>query len=333
MPTSDVVADAIVDCLVVGGGPAGLTSAIYLGRYFRSVLVVDKGWSRAEWIPRSHNLPGFPDGVEGPVLLDRMRAQARLYGARLTSGQVDALRRSDDGLFIADVGAASITARTVVLATGVVENKPPLPHVADAVRQGLIRTCPICDGYESRGRRIAVMGIGEHAAAEALFLRTYTDQLWLLRPRLAEALATDTLRALDAAHIGLIHADIASVRLGEDGVTALSADDGAIHSFDVVYSAFGTTSQTQLAKALGARMDDANRLYVSEHQETSVEGLFAAGDLVRGLNQIVIANGEAAIAATAIHNRLPRKPYGMAIAAPASAAAATAASHSPPKPR
>jgi thioredoxin reductase (NADPH) len=312
MPAGNVAADAVLDCLVVGGGPAGLTSAIYLGRYFRSVLVVDKGWSRAEWIPRSHNLPGFPDGVEGPVLLDRMRAQARLYGAALKSGQVDALRRSDDGLFVAEVAGAPVSARTVILATGVVENKPPLPHVADAVKQGLIRTCPICDGYESRGKRIAVMGVGEHAAAEALFLRSYSDQLWLLRPRAAEPLKPETMSALDAAQIGLIHADIASVRLGEDGVTALSADDGQIHRFDVVYSAFGTASQTQLAKALGARMDDAGRLYVSEHQETSVKGLFAAGDLVRGLNQIVIANGEAATAATAIHNRLQRKPYDSA---------------------
>jgi thioredoxin reductase (NADPH) len=114
MPAGNVAADAVLDCLVVGGGPAGLTSAIYLGRYFRSALVVDKGWSRAEWIPRSHNLPGFPDGVEGPVLLDRMRAQARLYGAALKSGQVDALRRSDDGLFVAEVARASVSARTVI---------------------------------------------------------------------------------------------------------------------------------------------------------------------------------------------------------------------------
>lgn len=332
MAVGVVAADDILDCLVIGGGPAGLTSAIYLGRFLRTVLVVDKGWSRAEWIPRSHNLPGFPDGVEGPVLLERMRAQALLYGATLRSGVVDTLHRAGDGLFVADVGGSTFTARTVILATGVTENKPPLPHVADAVKQGLIRTCPICDGYESRGKAIAVMGLGEHAAAEALFLRQYTDRLWLLRPRAADALATETLEALGTARIGLIHADIASVRLGQDGVRALSADDGRTHRFDVVYSAFGTTSQTQLARTLGARMDMAGRLYVSAHQETSVGGLFAAGDLVRGLNQIVIANGEAATAATAIHNRLPRIPYEKAAATIASVAATAAAPHNPPRP-
>jgi len=328
-----MIAGEALDCLVIGGGPAGLTSAVYMGRFFRRVLIIDKGWSRAEWIPRSHNLPGFPEGVEGPVLLDHMRAQARLYGAALTFGQVDALDRADDGLFVASVSGAPVTARTVILATGVSENKPPLPHVADAVKRGLIRTCPICDGYESRGKRIAVMGAGEHAAAEALFLRTYTDKLSLLLPRGAEELDPDTLKALAAAQVELIHADVAAVQLGEDGVTALSVEDGQTHRFDVVYSAFGTTSQTQLAKTLGARLDEAGRLYVSEHQETSIDGLYAAGDLVRGLNQIAVANGEAAIAATAIHNRLPKRPYGMAAAAPASIAATAAAIHSAPRPR
>jgi thioredoxin reductase (NADPH) len=92
----------------------------------------------------------------------------------------------------------------------------------------------------------------------------------------------------------------------DDKVTVVSVDDGTKHRFNSIYSAFGTTSQTALATALGAKVDSACRLFVDGHQETSVRGLFAAGDLVRGLNQISVANGEAAIAATAVHNGLPR---------------------------
>jgi thioredoxin reductase (NADPH) len=297
----------VLDCLVIGGGPAGLTAAIYLGRFRRRTMVIDKGWSRAEWITKSHNLPGFPEGIAGPVFLRHLRAQALLYGAVIETGVVDTLHRDDDGVFTAKSGTAMLTARSIILATGVMENKPPVAHVADAVKRGLIRTCPICDGYESIGKRIAVLGNGEHAAGEALFLRTYTDKLSLLLMETeTSALSQGTMRALQAAGIGVTHVVIGSITLGDDGVTILSVEDGQSHRFDAIYSAFGTTSQTMLATLLGARMDGSNRLFVDEHQATSVAGLFAAGDLVRGVNQISVAEGEAAIAATAIHNRLPK---------------------------
>jgi thioredoxin reductase (NADPH) len=296
-----------LDCLVIGGGPAGLTASIYLGRFRRRVTVIDKGCSRAEWITLSHNLPGFAHGVPGPVFLEDMRCQARLYGADLQKGAIEAVRRREGGGFTATIDGVDLSAKTVLLATGVIENKPPLPHLADAVKRGLIRTCPICDGYEAIGKRVAVLGAGEHAAAEALFLRTYSDQITLLLPAYgADVLTEETRRSLKNASVVVTHVAVGAVSLDDDGVVALEVEDGKIHRFDVVYSAFGTTSQSQLATALAARVDPAGRLFVSEHQQTSIEGLYAAGDLVRGLNQICVANGEAAIAATAIHNHLPR---------------------------
>ncbi len=295
----------VLDCLIIGGGPAGLTAAVYLGRFRRRVLVVDGGWSRAEWITQGHNISGFPEGIAGPALLDRLRTQARLYGATLQKGYVDALSREETGEFVAMCDGQLIQARSVILATGVVENKPPIPHLADAVKHGLIRTCPICDGYESISKRIAVMGNSEHAASEALFLRTYTEKLTLLLVGAPVALAAKTAAVLAASGIEVRHAGTGSVELQEYGATAFCDDDGRSHSFDVIYTAFGTTSQTKLAQSLGARIDASGRLFVSEHQETSVKGLYAAGDLVRGLNQIAVAVGEAAIAATAVHNALP----------------------------
>jgi thioredoxin reductase (NADPH) len=236
-----------------------------------------------------------------------MRAQARLYGASLRTGVVDALCRADDGRFTARLDGVDLSASKVLLATGVIENKPPVPHLADAVKRGLIRTCPICDGYEAIGKRVAVLGIGEHAAAEALFLRTYSDQISLLLPAYgADILSAETRRSLQSAAVIVSHVTIGAVALDDDGVVALEVEDGKIHRFDLVYSAFGTTSQSQLANGLQARADSSGRLLVNEHQLTSVEGLYAAGDVVRGLNQISVADGEAAIAATAIHNALPK---------------------------
>jgi len=101
------------------------------------------------------------------VLLEHLRAQAHLYGAAVDVGTVDTLERGKDAdLFTATVGTSILTARTVLLATGVVENKSPVRHLADAVKSGLIRTCPICDGFESKGKRLAVLGNGEYAAGD-----------------------------------------------------------------------------------------------------------------------------------------------------------------------
>ena len=253
----------VLDCLVIGGGPAGLTAATYLGRFRRRVTVIDKGWSRAEWITLSHNLPGFANGIAGSALLETMRSQARLYGASLQTGVVDMLRRTDHGPFVATVAGVDLSVSTVLLATGVVENKPPLPHLADAVKHGLIRICPICDGYEAIGKRVAVLGAGEHAAAEALFLRTFCDQVTLLLPTDAGgALSGDTRRSLQSAAVAITHVAVGAVSLGDNGVVALEVEDGKTHRFDLVYSAFGTTSQSQLATALHARTDPSGRLFV-----------------------------------------------------------------------
>ena len=295
----------MLDCVVVGGGPAGLTAAIYLARFRRDFRLVDADASRARLIPLSRNYPGFPEGVSGETLLARMRAQALRYGAQTVAGTVERLETGDGGFHLALAGGETLSARTVILATGVVEVEPDLPHCLEAVKQGLIRICPICDGYESAGRMVGVIGDGDHAAAEALFVRAFSDRVSLLltAPRL---LSPERRRELAEARVEVIETPLRPLRL-EDGTVRAACEDGNEHRFDTLYSAFGVVPQSALAAQVGAACDDQGRLFAGEHQETSVEGLYAAGDLVRGLNQIGVAVGEAALAATAVHNRLPRQ--------------------------
>src|SRR3982750_2015144 len=118
--------DEILDCLVIGGGAAGLTAAVYLGRYKRRALVLDAGHSRLQWIPRTRNVPGFPDGIEGPELLARMRQHARRYGVPTEHVTVERLQRLDDGTFRADAGQQSWRARFVILATGARDIEPDI---------------------------------------------------------------------------------------------------------------------------------------------------------------------------------------------------------------
>ena len=294
----------IIDCLIVGGGPAGLTAALYLARYRRAVRVIDSGASRAKWIPRSHNVPGFAEGVHGQDFLDTLGRQAEAYGAALSQGRIDAVEAEGD-IFTARIGEERLSSRTVILATGVVETIPPAPGVAEAIRRGVMRVCPICDGFEAQGRTVAVLGAGDHAAREALFLRTYARTVTLLLTPEGEV-SMPIAEMLSAAGVATARADAGAIAISDDAVEAVSLDGGQSLRFDLIYSAFGITPQVKLARALGVALDADGRVKVDEAQETSVRGLFAAGDVVRGLNQITVAAGEAAIAATAVHNRLDR---------------------------
>ena len=296
-----------VDTLIVGAGPAGLTAALYLARFRRRVMAADTGASRARWIPTSRNLPSYVQGLHGETLLERLREQVRGYDADLRNAKVETLEQDGRGGFRARIAGEVVQAATVVLATGVVERVPPIPGAVEAITRGLLRVCPICDGFEAQGRKVAVLGSDDHAAGEAMFLRTWASDVCLvLTP---DAVLGDEHRAaLERLEVRVLHSALESVSLGEDEVTAVCTEGGRANHFDLIYAAFGVMPQTGLARTLGAALDDSGRLITGEHQETSVEGLYAAGDVVRGLNQISVAEGEAAIAATAIHNRLPRNP-------------------------
>jgi thioredoxin reductase (NADPH) len=292
-----------LDAIVVGAGPAGLTAALYLGRFRRRVLVVDGGDSRAAWIPITHNHPGFPDGLPGAKLLELQRDHALRYGALIQPGAVEGLSVQDDGFALA-LDGRTLRAPTVLLACGVEDNAPDLPQVDESVRRTLLRICPICDGFEVTGQRVGVIGHGALGAREALFLRTYADQLTLIHIAAPEALPAEERALLAQAGVAVIEAPIEDVQLQPDRPRALCFSGAGRVEFDALYSALGVTPRTGLALAAGARHDDQGRLVVDDHQQTSIPGLYAAGDMVRGLNQITTAQGEAAIAATAMHNRL-----------------------------
>ena len=286
-----------LDCLIVGGGPAGLTAATYLARYRRRIVLIDAGESRAALIPESHNYPGFK-GINGKALLQRLREQAERYGADLRSGDVHELARDDD-LYSARCGGGDLRARTVLLATGLVDGKPQTPGLIDGVAHGAVRFCPICDGYEARDRRIGVLGPLQHAGSEALFLRTYSRDVIVFPTDGAGERAR-----LDEAGVPIAAKPVKVTATG--GAVVVTTEDGTEHVLDVLYPAMGCTVRSELALSLGADCNEIGNLRVDDHQRTNVDGLYGAGDVVSDLHQISVATGHAAIAATAIHNRLAR---------------------------
>ena len=289
-----------LDCLIIGGGPAGLTAATYLARFRRNALLVDDGQSRARLIPETHNYPGFV-GISGKDLLDSLREQAESNGARLQQGRVEELRRIDGG-FVARIDGTDVRAQRVLLATGIVDESPDLPGLKDAIYRGALRFCPICDAYEAAGRHIGVLGPLRTAAGKARFLRTYSRDVVLL-PTDAPEKHRDELRGLSEAGVTVEEQVIDVDRSGEK--IAAIFRDGRRLAVDVLYPALGCAVRSDLATVLGARCNDIGNIYADDQQRTSVEGLYAAGDVVTDLHQISVATGHATVAATAIHNSLP----------------------------
>jgi thioredoxin reductase (NADPH) len=300
--------DEPLDCLIVGGGPAGLTAAIYLARFHLDILVVDEGKSRASWIPCTRNVSGFPDGIEGTELLQRMRDQACKNGAKIETERVTKLERDEEtGLFTATWGSGSRQAKTVLLATGVTNRRPPMDEDLhdDALARGLVRYCPICDGYEVTDKKVGVIGSDSHGVAEAVFIRSYTADVTLIAPDKALHLKPEDQRKLKDAGIDCVDGPAQAVAI-PNGCIVIDTAEGH-HTFDSIYPALGSDTHTQLGEMVGAKLADDGCFLCDAHMRTSVEGLYAAGDVVHGLDQISHSMGEGGVAATTIRNDLCAK--------------------------
>ena len=296
--------DEPLDCLIIGGGPAGLTAAIYLARFRLDIRVIDAGNSRASWIPCSHNHAGYPDGINGKELLRRMREQAQKYGAKVETGRVTRLEKEDDGLFAADWGSGPQRSRSVLLATGIINRRPPMdPEIHDeAMARGLIRYCPICDGYEVTDKKVGVIGSSENGVGEAIFLRSYTCDVTLIAPDRALDLTAEECERLKAAGVTTVDGPAAAIEVIENGITVDTA--AGLMTFDSVYPALGSDTHTQLGEMVGATLAEDGCFLCDTKMRTSVAGLYAAGDVVHGLDQISHAMGEGGQAATTIRNDL-----------------------------
>ena len=299
--------DEPLDCLIIGGGPAGLTAAIYLARFHLGILVVDGGKSRAATIPCTRNHAGYPEGISGADLLERMRDQAQKYGAKIITEQVTKLERGGDGIFTATWGSGSAGAKTVLLATGVTNRRPPMDEELhdDALARGLIRYCPICDGYEVTDKKIGVIGSDSHGVAEAIFMRSFTSDVTLIAPDKALRLKTEDSKKLHLARIPCIDGPAQAVAITGECIVVETAD--GTFTFDSVYPALGSDTHTELARQVDADLAGDSCILCDDHQRTSVPGLYAAGDVVRGLDQISHAMGEGGVAATTIRNDLAKE--------------------------
>jgi thioredoxin reductase (NADPH) len=294
----------VYDTLIIGGGPGGLTAAIYLSRFMRKIALFDRGHSRAGWIPVSHNYPGFPDGVHGPHLLDNLRTQLGRYGSAVTSGEITSLR-IEDGAFVGQYDGGEVRALTVLLATGIADVGLPVERWREAIARGAVRLCPVCDGYDVIDKRIAVVSAETNPIGHAMFMRAFSADVTLFDRSETSILTDEERQQLEAAGVRYVSSMVRDVSMSEAMTPILNTANGQSYEFDVMYPMLGETARSELAAQLGAETADCGDIVVDDHQATSVAGLYAVGDVVPGLNQISVAAGQAAVAATRIHNTLP----------------------------
>ena len=232
-----------------------------------------------------------------------MREQAGQFGVEVREAKVDRLL-ADEGGFRAFGDEREWHARAVLLATGVVNNRPRMDDAVhdEALARGLLRYCPVCDGYEVTDRRIGVIGTGSRGHGEALFLRGFSRDVTLIAPEGQHDLNAEERAQLEVLGVALADGPCAPLRIGGEAIVVPTG--GGALAFDTIYPALGSVIRSELALGLGARANAEGCIEIDAHQRTSVKGLYAAGDVTRGLDQISHAMGQASVAATAIRNDL-----------------------------
>jgi len=289
------------DALVVGGGPAGLSAALYLARYNRSVLVFDTGHGRSTHHQTNHNYLGFPDGIATVGLRELARRQLAPYEqVRFVHHVINHISGDgEQGFTVTAQGGHSWHGRVVVLATGVLDHFPHFPGWEEYVGRSMF-WCITCDGYENRGRNILVVGHTDAAAGEAMQLHSLTDRIQLLTNSESNEISPKFQNRLDNANISVVHDHIRNVEGADGQLTTVITRDGVRLKLDSLFSIQGATPETTLAKQLGVRLAPSGWIDVDTEQKTSAPGVYAAGDVTAlHSHQVTAAVHEGAQAASA----------------------------------
>ena len=297
--------DYMVDALIIGGGPAGLSAAVYLGRACRSTLVFDcPRPGRSDWAQTNHNYLGFPDGVTVDELTDRGRRQAERFGARFSTARVTDLSREGE-LFVARSADGTYRGRTVILATGVADCWPEFPGYEEYIGRSM-HWCIVCDGFEMQGKRVLVVGNDDHAAEMAVQLTRFTDRVTVLTNADEVAISDASLAALGRRGIDVLPDRLVGARPKAPGefAAALLASGGEIET-DHVFGAQGAVPNSELAEGLGVTLTHTGYVKVDSEAKTNQPGVYAAGDVTRLFShQIATAVHEGATAAGSVNYAL-----------------------------
>jgi thioredoxin reductase (NADPH) len=303
--------DLTWELVVIGGGPAGMTAAIYGSRYgLKTILLESKVLGGAQATsPGIENYPGYTF-ISGIELAEKMKEQVRKSGATIKEiTEVKSIEMDDNGGFHLDTRRGVYQAQAVVLATGGGHRKLNKPGEDQYTGRG-VSYCATCDGPLFRNKALAVVGGGNTAVTEALYLSELTDTLYLIHRR-------DRLRAehiiqqmLFDTHVEILWDTVVTEFHGDDQLLReielenVKTGEKRTLEVDGTFVALGSDPESKLAKPLGVKMNKRGEIYADGEQRTNIPGLFAAGDVVESMKQIVVAAGQGAIAADSAYKHI-----------------------------
>jgi thioredoxin reductase (NADPH) len=269
----------LYDCLVIGAGPAGLSAAIYMGRFLRRTLVLDSGSGRSTFEQVNDNYLGFPNGIQVKELRELGRQQAERFGAEFVDTEVESMHREDTN-FLARTTSGEFVGRTVILCTGVCDIWPEIPNVLDYVGKTLF-WCITCDGFRALNKRVVLFGNDDDAATTACQFQHYTrDLIFISQPGGLEC-SDDKLGDMQTHDVPITEGEPATVEGTPDKIEAVLLKDGRKIEADVMFSLLGCTPNNKLALDLGLKVDKQGYVIMDQEGYTSVPGVFCAGDLAK----------------------------------------------------
>ena len=299
------------EVVVVGGGPGGLTSALYTTRLNHDTALIDRGGGRAAMMADTHNVIGVPEEVSGNEFLGTAKEQLEFYGTDLYRDFVTEIARTGEEsprFELGTTGGDTYYADSVVLSTGFSDRRadPPLPRTGRGLHY-----CLHCDAYMFRDESVYVMGHGEGAAHVAMIMLNFTDDVDLLLRGDEPTWSEETDRQLRAHPVEIVESEIESMFKDEDDSAWLGGfefEDGEVREYKGGFAMYGSDYNNDLAAEVGCELNDDGSIAVDDDGKTSVGGVYAVGDITPGNNQIPIAMGKGAQAGLAIHKELRTYP-------------------------
>lgn len=290
------------DVIIVGGGCAGLSAALYLARAKRNVLVIDSGQSLALWEPDVQNYFGFPDGISGEELIRRGKAHAKKYEAEIVEDEISDASR-EGGEFLLQGKKNSYRSKRVLLATGVLHIPPDIPHVNECLGHSMF-FCKDCDGYRSQEKQIVIVGQNNDAVEYALGMLFYSPTVFIATNGKDLRWDKEHSQWIAEYEIPVYESRVIEVEQKKGLIKSLTFEDGRCVAVDALFTTRGDIFHNKLGKALGAELDSDGQIIVDYCMKTSVPGLYAAGCVTPANCQMIIAAGDAATAAQAINRDL-----------------------------